>query len=70
MKIGISDNNLTIYHTEVLPQAEGKGLGKTLLAAAVTHARNHALKIKTLCIFVYGQFKRHPGEYRDIWQKV
>src|SRR6187402_346722 len=70
MKVGISGSNLTIYHTEVLPKVEGKGLGKKLLAAVVKHARNHALKVKTLCIFVYGQFKKNPEEYSDIWQKA
>lgn len=70
MKIGISNNDLIIYHTEVLPSLEGKGMGKKLLAAMVEYARNNALKVKTLCIFVYGQFKRYPEKYVDIWQQA
>jgi predicted GNAT family acetyltransferase len=69
MKVGVSGNRLTIYHTEIVPAAEGQGFGKQLLQAAVKHARSNALKIKTLCIFVYNQFRKHPDTYNDIWQK-
>ena len=31
MMIDISGNDLTVYHTEVLPKAEGKGLAKKCL---------------------------------------
>lgn len=68
MKIGISNNVLIIYHTEVLPTAEGKGLGKKLLTTVVDYARNNALKVKTFCIFVYAQFKRYPEKYIDVWK--
>jgi len=30
MTISISGNDLTVYHTEVLPKAEGKGLAKKI----------------------------------------
>lgn len=70
MKIGISGNRLIIYHTEIVQEAEGKGFGKTLLQAVVKYARSNALKVKTLCIFAYNQFKKHPDQYSDIWQKA
>jgi predicted GNAT family acetyltransferase len=66
MEIGISENDLTVYHTEVLPKGEGKGLGKKLLSAMVDYARKHKLKVIALCPFVHSQFKRHPEEYADI----
>ena len=69
MRIGVNGDKLTIYHTEVVPEAEGHGLGKQLLQGVVKHARNNALKIKTLCIFVYNQFKKYPDKYNDVWQK-
>ena len=69
MRIGVSGDKLTIYHTEVVPEAEGKGFGKQMLQEVVKHARNNALKIKTLCLFVYNQFKKYPEKYNDIWQK-
>lgn len=67
MIIGISGNNLTVYHTEVLPIAEGKGLAKELLLAMVEYARKNNLKVIALCPYVFAQFKRHPEEYADVW---
>ena len=69
MAISISGNNLTVYHTEVSQKAEGKGLGKELLSAMVDHARKNGLKVIALCPFVHAQFKRHPEQYADIWNK-
>jgi len=67
MIIDISGDNLTVYHTEVLPQGEGKGLAKQLLKAMVDYAREKKLKITALCPYVLAQFKRHPEEYQDVW---
>jgi predicted GNAT family acetyltransferase len=69
MAISISENILTVYHTEVLEKAEGKGLAKQLLAAMTDYARMNDLKIIPLCPYVYLQFRRHPHEYEDIWVK-
>lgn len=68
MQIGISGNDLTVYHTEVLPQAEGKGLAKMLFLAMIDYARQHQLKVIALCPYVLAQFKRHPDEYADVWE--
>jgi len=68
MIIGISGNHLTVYHTEVLPKAEGKGLAKQLLKEMVDYAREKNFKVIPLCPYVFGQFKRHPDEYGDIWK--
>lgn len=68
MIISISGNDLTVYHTEVLPKAEGKGLAKELLKAMVDYARKNNLKVIALCPYVFAQFKRHPDEYADIWK--
>jgi predicted GNAT family acetyltransferase len=69
MVISISGKNLTVYHTEVSPAAEGKGLAKKLLEAMVDYARKHDLKVIPLCPYVHAQFKRHPDEYADVWNK-
>jgi predicted GNAT family acetyltransferase len=45
MEISISGNILTVYHTEVLPRAEGNGLAKKLLATMVDYARKNAFKV-------------------------
>lgn len=69
MVVGISGKNLTVYHTEVADKAEGKGLAKKLLDAMVDYARKNDLKVIPLCAYVQAQFKRHPQEYADVWQK-
>ena len=68
MVIGIAGNDLTVYHTEVLPKAEGKGMAKELLKTMVEYARKNHLKVRALCPYVFAQFKRHPEEYEDIWK--
>jgi predicted GNAT family acetyltransferase len=69
MVVNISGNDLTVYHTEVSPKAEGKGLAKKLLATMVDHARNNKLQVIPLCPYVHAQFKRHSEEYADVWKK-
>ena len=68
MVIGINGNNLTAYHTEVSPKAEGKGYAKALLNAMVNYARKNRLHVIPLCPFVHAQFKRHPEDYADLWK--
>jgi predicted GNAT family acetyltransferase len=68
MAISESPNDLTVYHTEVSKEAEGKGLAKIMLAAMVDYARRKRLTVIPLCTFVLAQFKRHPEVYQDVWQ--
>ena len=68
MAIGISDKTLTVFHTEVSPEAEGKGLAKMMLEAMVAYAREQQMKVVPLCPFVHAQFKRNPDKYKDLWQ--
>ena len=70
MVISISGNILTVHHTEVLPEAEGKGLSKILLMQMADHAREHGLKVKPLCPFVHMQFKRHTEDFAAIRLKA
>ena len=69
MEVAVSDSNMTVYHTEVVPEAEGKGLAKKLLAAMSDYARKNGLKVIPLCPYVHTQFKRHPQAYADIWNR-
>lgn len=69
MVMDVSGNTMTVYHTEVSPEAEGSGLAKLLLNAMTDHARQHLLTVVPLCVFVHAQFRRHPDLYSDIWQK-
>lgn len=69
MAIGISGNNLTVYHTEVSDQLQGQGVASKLLSTMVAYARQHKLKVIALCPYVNAQFKRHPEQYIDIWNQ-
>jgi predicted GNAT family acetyltransferase len=69
MAIGITGNNLTVYHTEVSELLKGQGVAAKLLAAMVAYAREHKLKVIALCPYVNAQFTRHPEQYVDIWNR-
>ena len=69
MLLSISGKDMTVYHTEVIPKAEGKGLAGEMLNEMVAYARKNNLKVIALCPYVHAQFKRHPDEYQDIWKK-
>ncbi len=69
MVLSITGNLLTVYHTEVAPEAEGKGYAKRLLDEMTAYVRTNNLKVVPLCPYVHAQFKRHPDEYQDIWKK-
>ena len=69
MVVSTSGQDLIVYHTEVTPKAEGKGLAKEMLDTMVEYARKNSLKVIPLCPYVLAQFKRHPEEYADIWKK-
>jgi len=69
MQIGISEKILTVYHTEVVPEMEGKGGTKKLLETMVEYARTNKLKVNPLCPYVLSMFRKHPDMYEDIWQR-
>jgi uncharacterized protein len=68
MVVREKDHQLTVYHTEVIAEAEGKGLAKKMLGAMVDYARSNQLQVVPLCSYVHAQFKRHPDAYTDIWK--
>ena len=70
MEIAIANSNLTVYHTEVAEALKGKGIATNLLSTMATYAREHNLKVVPLCPYVLAQFKRHPEQYTDIWNKT
>ena len=69
MEIGISGENMTVYHTEVSETLKGQGIASKLLEEMVGYARVNKLKVIALCPFVNAQFKRHPEKYADIWNQ-
>ncbi len=67
MEIAISDNNLTVYHTEVSEELRDHGIAAILVSNMVAYVREHKLKVIALCPYVSAIFKRHPEQYEDIW---
>ena len=52
-------------HTEVPPQHEGKGIGSTLIRAALASARERGLNVVPLCPFFAAYMRKHE-EVRDL----
>ena len=69
MIFGLEGQLLTIYHTEVEPEKEGKGYAKMMLEATVAYAREHQFKVIAMCPYVYTVLSHHPEQYADIWEQ-
>ena len=69
MVVQLKDGLLIVDHTEVHPEAEGRGLAKKMFGVMVDYARSNQLKVRANCPFVHAQFKRHSSEFEDIWKK-
>jgi predicted GNAT family acetyltransferase len=59
-------HRITLIHTEVLPDAEGMGVGSRLARGALDDARARGLKVTVVCPFITAYLRRHPGEYEDL----
>lgn len=59
------DGTITFHHTEVPPQAEGKGVARTLVVDALQYARDNKLNVVAQCAYVASYLKKHR-EYDDI----
>ena len=69
MTVSIKEDLLTVYHTGVEPEGEGKGYAKMLLNEMTSYVRAHNMLVLPLCPYVHAQFKKNPEEYQDIWKK-
>jgi hypothetical protein len=58
-------DRMVLLHTEVLPSAEGSGLGSRLVGGALDDIRARGLSVVPLCPFVAAYIQRHP-EYGDL----
>ncbi|MEO7964599.1 MAG: GNAT family N-acetyltransferase [Gemmatimonadaceae bacterium] len=61
----LTNDTITLTHTEVPEAAEGHGVGAALVRFALDDARKRGLRVVPLCPFVKIWIKRHP-EYHDI----
>jgi predicted GNAT family acetyltransferase len=69
MVVAIMDHRLVVYHTEVSEKLRGEGIAAKLLEEMVAYARSNQLKVVPLCPYVLAQFKRHPDQYKDVWEQ-
>ena len=53
---------VTLIHTEIAPQLEGRGLGEQLVADVLDDIRAQGLHIVPLCPFVAAYLRRHPEQ--------
>ena len=56
---------IVFLHTEVPPAIGGRGLGVNLVEAGLAYAREHGLKVRSMCWFVSKYLRRRP-EYQDL----
>jgi uncharacterized protein len=56
---------ITFTHTEIGDAFEGRGLGSTLIRAALDAARERGLAVRPVCPFVRSYIARHP-DYVDL----
>jgi predicted GNAT family acetyltransferase len=61
----LHDGLMTLLHTEIVPAAEGHGVGSRLVAATLDDIRRRGLRILVVCPFVRAYILRHP-EYADL----
>lgn len=59
------DGVYNLYHTEVPPQFEGKGIGNALAKGTLEMIKAEGAKFIPTCPFVNAYLKRHQ-EYREI----
>ena len=60
------DEVLHLLRTWVAPEYRGRGFGALLVRAALDHARERGLKIRSSCWFV-DEFVEKAPEYQDLW---
>jgi predicted GNAT family acetyltransferase len=63
-----ADGVLTILHTEVPKELDGRGMGSMLIRGVLDTARAEGLKVKPVCPFARSYVERHP-EYSDLAQR-
>ncbi|UOR02543.1 N-acetyltransferase [Leucobacter allii] len=61
-----ADGAFDFVHTEVDPAFSGRGLGGTLVEAALTRSRELGRTIVPHCPFVAAWLRRHPGFVADV----
>ena len=61
---------ITFTHTEVLPEAEGQGVGTRLARGALADVRARGLQLISDCPFMSAYLRRHHADYADLILKI
>jgi uncharacterized protein len=56
----LRDGVMTMYHTEVPPPVQGRGIATQLVGAALDHARDQRLRVDAQCSYVRQYMRKHP----------
>jgi predicted GNAT family acetyltransferase len=56
----LDGNVMRIFHTEVAPALQGRGIAAALVRAALEHAAAAGLKVAPHCSYVRAYMRRHP----------
>lgn len=67
-EVELKEGVLTILHTVVSPDHQGKGLASQLIEAIVDQARKQRWMIQPQCEYAKAQFEKKP-QYQDVWAK-
>lgn len=62
----LDGERITMYHTEVEREYEGRGLGAELARDALDDVRRRGLVLVPRCPFIAAYVRRHPDEYLDL----
>lgn len=66
MTFQLSGNKITVDHTEVEPEFEGKGLAKKMFLGMIDYARENKLKVIANCSYVKAQMQKNKDQYADV----
>lgn len=53
-------NIISLLHTGVAPELEGKGAGTAIVEKVLNHIKENDMQLIPLCPFVVAYIKRHP----------
>lgn len=66
MSFLLKNQEISIDHTEVKPEFEGKGLAKKMFLKMIEYAREYKLKVVANCSYVQAQIQKNKEEYADV----
>jgi uncharacterized protein len=58
------DGVMRVYHTEVPPRLEGRGIAARIVRALLDHAEANGLEVEPWCSYVRSYMKRHPETHK------